>query len=188
MSDTVGIPWDRYALIADLSQRLVGISPQFGKTALIKLVFLLQEVYGVDCGYDFELHSYGPFTSTLLNDLDLARGLGAVSVDQVGYGYQIKPAAQTDAVRDRATAFMTKPRTTHALDSLIGLYGKLSARDLELRATIVFVERDMRRKGESATSEALRTCVGELKPKFSAEEIMRAIVELDKREHIRMAS
>ena len=47
MNTTVNIPWNRYALTAELAKRLDGLSPQFGKTALQKVVFFLQEVYGM---------------------------------------------------------------------------------------------------------------------------------------------
>src|SRR5450759_734982 len=120
VSNVPGVPWDRYALIADLARRLDGISPQFGKTALEKLVYFLQEVYAVDCGYDFELYSYGPYSAQLLSDLDMVKGFGAVAVERTSAGYDIKPAAEADAVRARAKEFLDSYKTTQALASLVG--------------------------------------------------------------------
>ena len=54
-----------------LATKLDGVSPQFGRTVLQKLVYLLHVLYGVNPGYDFELYTYGPFSSQLLSDLDV---------------------------------------------------------------------------------------------------------------------
>lgn len=55
--------WARYALIAELAERLR--ERPFGRTALQKLTYLLQELHGVDTGYEFPLHTYGPYSSGL---------------------------------------------------------------------------------------------------------------------------
>ena len=80
MNTSLELPWHRYALIAELAKRFEPVSRQFGKTALQKLVYFLQTIYGVDCGYAYEFYSYGPFASQLLNDLDLVAHFGGVSV------------------------------------------------------------------------------------------------------------
>ena len=55
-------PQGRHALIVELSKRLEGVSPQFGKTALMKLLYLLQEAYGVSTGYRYSFYTYGPYS------------------------------------------------------------------------------------------------------------------------------
>ena len=44
----------------------------FGRTALMKLCYFLQEVKGVPLRYEFSLYSYGPFDSDVLADLQTA--------------------------------------------------------------------------------------------------------------------
>ena len=83
MGCTINIPWHRYALIAELTQRLEGKSSQFGKTSLQKMIYLLQELSGVTTNYQFSLYTHGPFTGQLLGDLDLVEALGAVRVQYV---------------------------------------------------------------------------------------------------------
>ncbi len=183
-------PWKRYTLIPELAKRLEGVSPQFGKTALQKLVYFLEAIYGIDCGYDFSLHSYGPFDSTLLGDLDLVAHWGCVSVTNTTGtlgGYRIEPTDQVDLVREKGKEFLDDPRTRAALDDLVDKYGRMTARDLELRATTVYVDRSLRAKGEPHDKKTVCHCVGQVKPKFSAEEIERAVVELDERGHIELA-
>jgi hypothetical protein len=54
----------------------------------------------------------------------------------------------------------------------------MTAKELELRATIVFVERDSRRPGQHLDHEAFAAQVQELKPQFSSGEVGAAITEL----------
>ncbi len=191
MNVPLNIPWYRYALIAELAKRLATVSPQFGKTALQKLVYFLQEVYGVDCGYDFAIYSYGPFDSQLLANLDLVEHFGCVSVQPVFSitgGYAIRPTEKVDAIRDKAADFLDDDKTKKALDELVTTYGCMTAKDLELRATTVYVAHNLRRKGEPATRTEVCRLVGQIKPKFSSLEIDQAVDELNVHGHIRLAA
>ena len=181
------IPWYRYALIAELAQRLETVKIQFGKTKLQKMIYFLQVIYGVDCGYDFELYSYGPFTSQLLGDLDQVEHFGCITVisNQWGY-YDILPTNKASALRLKDEEFLSNQRTKAALDSLVETYGAMTAKDLELRATIVYVERDVRRKGNPANKTNVSRLVGQIKPKFSILEIDQAVEELNNRGHTNM--
>jgi uncharacterized protein len=191
MKITFDIPWNRYALIAELAKRLDAVSPQFGKTVLQKLVFLLQEVYHVDCGYDFELFSYGPFDSQLLGDLDLVEHWGCISIDSVNAmlgGYRIRPTDRVDFVREKAASFLDAEQTRKALENLVSTYGAMTARELELRATTVYVERNLRGKGDSPTKTKVCRLVGQIKPKFKQREIEQTVDELSGRNHILLAA
>jgi uncharacterized protein len=183
VNTTVNVPWKRYALIAELAKRLNGICPQFGKTALQKLVFLLQEVYRIDCGYDFQLYSYGPFDAQLLSDLDLVEAWNCVSVQPVMAGYEIHPTAKVDSLHEKAADFFENPDTEKALCSLISDYGTMTARELELRATTVYVSQDLGKKQTPLTKELLEL-VKKIKPKFFESEIVDAIEELKDKDHI----
>ena len=190
MNDRLNIPWHRYALIAELAKRLHDVRSQFGKTALQKLIYFLQEIYGVDSGYDFELYSYGPFTSQLLGDLDLVEHFGCITVHSVLSnlgGYEIRPTCKADSLREKASEFLSDPKTKAALDSLVATYGGMTAKSLELRATIVYAERDMHRKEKPAIKNDICRLVGQIKPKFTAIEIEKAVEELSGRKHIQLA-
>jgi hypothetical protein len=185
------ISWRRYALIAELAKRLDGISPQFDKTALQKAIFLLQEVYGIDCGYDFKLYSFGPFDPQLNGDLDLVEYWGCVATQWVNAffgGYRIRPTEKVDLIRPKAAAFLDDKRTESALNDLVTTYGAMPARELELRATTVYVERNIRAKGQSATRQTVLHLVGQVKPKFTPQEIEEAVNELSGRDHIQLAA
>jgi len=176
------IRWEKYALIVELADRLKNTSSQFGKTALQKMIFLLQEVYNVDLGYKFDLYTYGPFTSELLQDLDLVESIGGVKVLPTALGaggvkgYQILPGERGEAVKEKAKEFLDK--ISDSLNNLINNFGHYSAKSLELRSTIVYVAKDMvRSKGTVDQSELVRI-VKEIKPKFSSDDIQKAVTEM----------
>jgi uncharacterized protein YwgA len=190
MENMLTIPWNRYALIPELAGRLSGISPQFGKTVLQKIVFLLQEVYNVDCGYDFTLYSYGPFDSRLLGDLDLVESWGCVKVESADSfmgGYRILPNGEAAKIRGKAADFLDSAATRFAIDALINDYGAKSARDLELRATLIYVCKDLQRRDKLPPSRGeLYRIAHEIKPKFSETDMNSAIEELLSLKHIEL--
>lgn len=79
MKTSLETPYYRFALIAKLAQMCIAGNRMLGRTALQKYVYLLQELFGVDCGYDFQLYTYGPFCSELLSDLESATTASVVS-------------------------------------------------------------------------------------------------------------
>lgn len=178
-------PWDRYAVITELAgylgDRDMGL---FGKTALQKFVYFLQEVEGVDCGYDFTLYTYGPFSSELLGDLDIVEVMDGVDVDYVPAvnGYHIHPGPKADVIRARAGQLVERARP--AIERLVESFGGLRARDLELRATIVYCERDARRRGEAPSEGSIAKVVQRIKPHFPEREIRGAIRELQGRGYV----
>ncbi len=181
MSVNLDIPWKRYGLIAELAHRLRDVSPQFGKTALQKMVYLLQEVFEIDCGYDFQLYSYGPFDSQLLQDLDLVEHVGAVTINPVlsmTGGYEILPGEKADILREKAIDFLGNEKVSAAVDKLVREFGHFWAKDLELRSTIVYVVKDLKRNKEKVTKEKLKKVIKNVKPRFSSTEIEKAINEL----------
>lgn len=180
MKINIDIPWNRYGLISELTSRLQDRCPQFGKTILQKMVYLLQEVYGVKCGYQFDLYTYGPFTSQLLQDLDIVETLNGVRISSVTSavgGYHIEPGERNEELREKAEEFLRSSDVSEAIDCLIRDFSSFNAKQLELLSTIVYVDRDMKDKGLSR--EKLIRMVGDIKPKFSGSEIEDAVSILE---------
>jgi uncharacterized protein len=187
MACSINTPWHRYALVAELTRRLERKSPWFGKTALQKLVYILQEAFGVDCGYRFQLYTHGPFTSQLLADLDLVESFGAVRVNYVqvpgGYaGYKIAAATKNDAIRSKGEQFIDQ--YSSSIDKVVDQFGSLPTRDLELRATIIYADKDAERSGNLRTRDEFIALVKGIKPRFSESEISDATSELEKNGHV----
>src|SRR6478609_3165670 len=91
---------------------LVSSSPagKLGRTAVVKLLYFLQELHEVPLGYDFRLYTFGPYDAEVLNDLATAKLLNALTEKPVlyatGYGYAINPGSNADAVRNRVTEWL----------------------------------------------------------------------------------
>lgn len=180
-------PWHRYALVAELAHLPEAKSPWLGKTALQKLVYILQEVCGVDCGYRFQLYTHGPFTSQPLADLDLTESFGAVRVKFMqmpgGYsGYKITAAEKNDAIRARGAEFIQQHR--NSIDQMAEEFGSLATKDLELRATIIYADRDAMHSGSSMTRDDFIDLVRKIKPRFSERTIADALSELERNNHV----
>jgi len=182
------LPWNQCGVIADLTQRLKGISPQFGKTALQKMIFLLQEIYGVDVGYSFGFHTFGPFASELLGDLDFAEQMGAVVVKSVdgtyGNGYSIETGENVERVKTESSGFLSQH--CEAIDKLVSEFGRKNAKQLELLTTIVYLNNEiMFDEHKMNRSEAISK-IRELKPKFTDTEVQRGMTELEKQHLVKL--
>ncbi|AFM22872.1 hypothetical protein [Desulfomonile tiedjei] len=182
MGCTIDTPWHRYALIAELAQRLGRKSRQFGKTSLQKIIFLLQELEEVPTNYQFSLYTHGPFTAQILGDLDLVEGFGAVKVRYFteGYGgYQISPDRESESIRNKAAQFLDQNK--EKIDKVVDEFGAFSAKDLELRSTIVYLDRDAGRTKKDLSRDRFIQLVKRIKPRFSEDTIAVALKELEEK-------
>lgn len=172
------LPWEKYGLIVELADRLEKKGYNLGKTALQKHVYFLQTLFGVDAGYEFTLYTYGPFSSELLSDLDVVDQMGGVNAeyDKSVSGYRIHPGANASDIRKFASSFIES--TSKSLDKVVTEFGALNARDLELRATIVYAEREASHTSKRVEQDDLVKTVRELKPHFSEGTVRLAVQQL----------
>ena len=70
---------------------------------------------------------------------------------------------------------------------MVGEFGGMSAKELELRATLVFAERDARRRGKGMNAAGLVDVVHEIKPHFTKDQIRMALDELRRRRYVTTA-
>ena len=165
--------WDQYGLMAELALKLEDVSPQFGKTVLQKLVFILQEVYRVPCGYDYILYNYGPYSEGLADDLSFFASMDGVKIDfSRRLGYEIKKAGKTAHFRERGKGFLTQYASQ--IEEVIKEFGSMNAKELELRSTIIYVSKE-----EPLDKKDLLNRVKEIKPHFTDSEIDNAYRDLE---------
>jgi hypothetical protein len=151
--------------------RLVEQSPQgtLGRTAIVKLLYLLQEVRGVPLGYDFRLYTYGPFDSDVLNDLETAQSFQALQVKTVrypsGYGYEVKAGAKAEAVKECVNDWLARHESELAWAA--EGFSARTASELEIIATIVYVAREFQQQAKSCDLADVIRRVREVKPRFS---------------------
>ena len=149
----------------ELARRLQDKSPQFGKTVFMKLVYLLQELYGVPLGYRFSLYTYGPYSPEVLADLEYAKQRRQVNVEYSGDpkgGFRISTGERADAHVEQSI-----PTASYEdkLNELVARFGSFNARELELRTTSIFVWNKIRPKNEGDFNKVIQA-VFHLKPHF----------------------
>ena len=166
--------WRRLAIMA----ALVSAAPDqtLGRTALMKLLFLLTTISDVPLGYHFRMYTYGPFDSEVLSDVDYAARLDALSVDMErytnGYAYLIRPGEAIDGIMYRDKPFVEKHRSE--IQWIIDNFASSSAGRLEMLSTIIYVNHKL----EVSSNDDLTRAVKEMKPRFSEEAIQANVDEL----------
>lgn len=167
-------PWNEYGMIAYISKNVTDL----GKTKLQKLVYLAKEIKKVSVGYSFRFYNYGPYSDKLAENLDYVRSLEGVKVDYDPSWnmYNIIPSKNADILIEKATDINAKKQQ---LDELIAEFGAKNARELELVATIVYLDRH-----EHLTEAAMVNEVYRLKPKYTHTDIKNEIVTLKDKGYI----
>ena len=166
--------WRRLAIVATL----VSAAPDqtLGRTALMKLLFLLTTIKDVPLGYRFRMYTYGPFDSEVLSDVDYAARLDALSVEMErhvnGYAYLIRPGEAIDGIMYRAKEFLD--RYGNEIQWTIDNFVTSSAGRLEMLSTIIYVNNKL----EVSSNDDLARVVKEMKPRFSEETIRASVGEL----------
>ena len=175
----------RTGVIAGLVLRKADKS--LGRTTLMKMCYFLQELKGVPLGYDFRLFTYGPYDSDVMGDLSQARDAGAVAEKLVtygrGYGYDITPGSRAERWHQRLAD--TLPAVAQAVADVASEFGHYNAGELELRSTILFVDREFHRDGTEATLETVAQRVHDVKPHFTLDTIKEAMRGMN--HHLRTA-
>ena len=166
---------------ADLLTRRMGVFAElarksrrrFGRTALMKLCYFLQEVKDVPLHYNFSLYTYGPFDSEVLADLQTAEELKILEteVEQYpgGYGYLIDKGPTAPQVTRQAKDFLDEYQ--EAIDWAAESIAPKKPSELELASTIVFISKEK----PLASDSILVTLVRKVKPHFSAAEVQNQI-------------
>jgi hypothetical protein len=159
--------WQRLALITTFVERAP--NQTLGRTAIVKMAYLVQVLRGVPLGYDFRLYTYGPFDSEVLGDLEYAQALKAVEVQTVlypgGYRYDVRPGPLATAVKAQAGDWLA--RYQPAVDWVVKEFGGCTASELELLSTIVYADQEVSRNRQTLTAEELAHRVREVKPHFT---------------------
>ena len=123
--------------------RLVEQSPHgtLGRTAIVKLLYLVQEVRAVPLGYDFRLYTYGPFASEVLDNLGTAQSFQSIHIKTIlypsGYGYEVRAGSKAETVKECVADWLASHES--ALTWAVENFGGRSASELEIIATIVYV-------------------------------------------------
>ena len=159
----------------DIIHELAFKKPKLGKTAMVKYLFLLQQAYDVPLSYDFEIYTFGPYSSEVMEDINLAKCQDIVSIDTVSYsnhvGYSITARDYSDKT------FSAK--YTNEIDELLKLFGDKTVKELELSTTIVYLYRNSKMNKWDCGEDAIAVDVHEIKPHFSIDAIREEYKKLE---------
>jgi len=152
--------YERARIISCIAQK----HPEIGKTAIMKCVYFLQELKKVPLDYDFEIYTYGPYSSEVMEEIDFARQTGLIEVKWVDYpngmhGYQVS------ALKNVTTSYDKQ------IEEVVNTFGSKTAKELELLSTILFVQKSYNKNKWGKNRDSLCATVQEIKPRFSIHEI-----------------
>lgn len=167
---------ERIAMLTEIVRRLSKVR----RTALMKIVYLLQMVKGVPFGYNFRLYLYGPFSPDVLDDIDMAVYWKSLKEEYFSTerlaGYEISLGEDADSFTRKHQAAIAKHE--EAIFWVVEQFGKYNSSEMEAIATIVWVDRELANSGVDTQQEEIFRRVAEIKPHFSSEAIRRLIAKL----------
>jgi uncharacterized protein YwgA len=166
----------RIAIIA----RILELKKNLGKTAIMKIAYILQEVYHIPLGYDFTIYTYGPYSAKLMEDIDYGVNRGFFSMSQVqysngviGYQFDIKaPALETEM--DYIEKYDDRLR------QVVDYFGEKSAKELELESTIIYQYKNYTDNHWENSVDKISESVLKIKPHFDITSIRSAFFQLQK--------
>lgn len=164
----------RAAVLAELVVKLRKHGSWCGETHVQKATYLLQELAGIDVGYDFVLYKHGPFAFDLRDDL------GSFSVDgilqyeprQPPYGPRIAITGEAETVQRLYPK--TLERVTGNVEFVAEKIDGRGVVELERLATALYVTKNF---DGDVESRAQQLC--ELKPHVPRKLAIRAVEEID---------
>ncbi len=167
---------NRKAFLAALLTQLGEIN---GKKSLHKLVYLAR-AFGLETGYSFRFHYYGPYSDALASDFERLLESNQVKlVDNSKYKYRL-----TDTFTQNASTQQSlTPDEQEKINKLIEIFGNKTPHELELYATIYFIDHHEKYVlGNGSAEDVSRNVLAKthnVKPKYSLAEIEKAYKELE---------
>ena len=141
-----------------------------------KLVYLIEKK-GVDLGYDFSIHYYGPYSSALDDSIHAMQLQGIVEIIHDGMNHRICLTDLSDIIENDTFS----PADEQIIQSVLEAFGSMTAFELELITTTDFVARELCKTLGNCTNDDIIEGVRKIKgDKFTNEKITQAILLLEK--------
>ena len=148
-------------------------NPGMGKTAVMKTIFMLQQVKHVDLGCEFSIYTYGPYNADVMEDIDELVSDGFLSSSAYFYKDYIGYTLSATDSGTKAVQSLSDEDTVAFKEILDFIRGK-NAKELELYSTIIYVEDWYFKNEKASNADATIKKVHELKPHFSEDAIKKA--------------
>jgi uncharacterized protein YwgA len=169
-----------HALVAYLVKKYNDIEdrPPLGRTILQKLCYLAK-ARGVPLSLQFDIHHYGPFCAELLSVTGDLIADGVISDQNPDPSCsRYVPGPVCDQVLRKQKTHLGKNKSV--LNQIIGLFGEMSAQELELITTIHYVSCATKVRGKSNRDSVVSTVFEIKKGKFSRQAVRSMFDELNR--------
>ncbi len=145
-----------------------------GKKSLQKMVYLAR-AFGLETGYSFRFHYYGPYSDSLAADFE-----ELLETHQVGLLENSRHKyCVSDSFAKHSAEHELGADEQAKIEKLIKLFGGRSPSDLELYATIYFIDHNEKYVlGNDSAKDVLEN-THKAKPKYPMTEIEKAYKELN---------
>ena len=168
---------ERLGFITEIAKK----NPNIGKTGMMKILYLLQAIYKVPLGYDFQIYTYGPYCQTVMSDIEYAEFADYIKMRSVAYpngmhGYLINISDNSDSILEYDTDILSQYK--NELDQVIYFFGSKTAKELERYSTAVYVTLSFKNNHWGNSKDEICQSVKEIKPHFPMETIYAAYDDL----------
>lgn len=126
-----------------------------GKKILQKMVFLVEEK-GIDLGYDYGLHFYGPYSGILDAITTFLSADGIIEFDYSGCSHLMSIDEKNFAVEPEGLS----EQALRKIDEVIAHFKGKSASELELLTTAIYAYNHLENKSKDCVIEGVRKIKG----------------------------
>ncbi|MCL2853613.1 MAG: hypothetical protein FWE20_11410 [Defluviitaleaceae bacterium] len=159
--------------------KIVNEKSNLGKTSMMKIMFILQQVFSMKLGYNFNIYTYGPYASKVTDDLEMLIYNNFVDAETYEYkdssmAYRLKITEQGKDSIDMLTL-----DDERKISKVLTVFGNKTAKELELDSTIIYTNNIYAKSNWDQTREEIVKDVYELKPRFTIETIQSAYDSLE---------
>lgn len=166
----------RSAILLSLARQLIEKGNWCGETHLQKATYILQDLAGVDTGYDFVLYKHGPFSFDLRDEITSFRAdsLLELQVQPQPYGPKLIPTQQAKKIE--AEFPNTLAKKADRIKFIVEVVGDKGVSELERLATALFITR---REMAAMSKEERAARLHEVKPHISKASALEAMEQID---------
>jgi uncharacterized protein YwgA len=142
-----------------------------------KMIYIIQEIYGVPLGYEFKLYNYGPHSPDVDGDVEYAEYLKGIKEEFVGRvdgydKYTLDPGEEAQEVRQKAITFIESDYG-RKIEEAVNRFRDYSLKELDIITTVHMVYGQM--KEEARKRENLFQETKAIKPKADNEMVKKMI-------------
>ncbi len=173
---------EKWAAILNIVKYCKDEDIKIGHTFIQKLIYLVQEAFDCQMGYNFKMHYYGPYSEDLWGDLCFLddHSLLSVNANPSGCGYLIDLGTEQDWIAKQNFVLPAK------IETLIEFLKNRKVKDLELLATTYYTYSHIKKRSKEVYQDKVENFVIQMKPHFTKDDIGQALLELEKNETIKI--